>query len=79
MRSLNQLLNTNDSQAADFAYQYLHSNSDASLYPPDEAVNNLIRMSAYMDKKLGSISPSRVVDLSILDELGTKRNQRAQK
>jgi ABC-type nitrate/sulfonate/bicarbonate transport system substrate-binding protein len=79
MRSLNQLLNTNDPQAADFAYQYLHSNSDASLYPPDEAVNNLIRMSAYMDKKLGSISPSRVVDLSILDELGTKRNQRAQK
>ena len=79
MRSLNQLLNTNDPQAADFAYQYLHSNSDASLYPPDEAVNNLIRMSAYVDKKLGSISPSRVVDLSILDELGTKRNQRAQK
>ena len=32
-----------------------------------------------MDKKLGSISVSRVVDLSILDELGTKRNQRAQK
>jgi len=79
MRSLNQLLNTNDPQAVDFAYQYLHSNSDATLYPPDDAVNNLIRMSAYMDKKLGSISANRVVDLSILDELGTKRNQRAQR
>jgi hypothetical protein len=79
MRSLNQLLNTNDPQAVDFAYQYLHSNSDATLYPPEDAVNNLIRMSAYMDKKLGSISASRVVDLSILDELGTKRNQRAQR
>ena len=79
MRPLTKLLNSNDSDVVDFAYQYLHSNSDATLYPPDGAVNNLIRMSAYMDKKLGSISASRVVDLSILDELGTKRNQRAQK
>ena len=76
MRPLTKLLNSNDADVVDFAYQYLHSNSDATLYPPEEAVNNLIRMSAYMDKKLGSISASRVVDLSILDELGTKRNQR---
>jgi len=79
MRPLTQLLNSNDPEVVDFAYQYLHSNSEATLYPPDEAVKNLIRMSAYMDKKLGSISVSRVVDLSILDELGTKRNQRVQR
>ena len=79
MRPLTQLLNSNDTQVVDFAYQYLHSNSEATLYPPDEAVGNLIKMSAYMDKKLGSISASRFLDLSILDELGTKRNQRAQK
>lgn len=79
MRPLTQLLNSNDTQVVDFAYSYLHSNSEATLYPPDEAVKNLIRMSAYMDKKLGSISANRIVDLSILDELGTKRNQRAQR
>jgi NitT/TauT family transport system substrate-binding protein len=79
MRPLTQLLNSNDSEVLDFAYQYLHTNSEATLYPPDEAVKNLIRMSAYMDKKLGAISVNRVVDLSILDELGTKRNQRVQK
>jgi len=79
MRPLTKLLNSNDVDVVDFAYQYLHSNSDATLYPPDGAVNNLIRMSDYMDKKLGSISANRVVDLSILDELGTKRNQRGQK
>ena len=79
MRPLTKLLNSNDAHVVDFAYQYLHSNSDATLYPPDEAVKNLIRMSAYMEKKLGSISANRVVDLSILDELGTKRNQRAQR
>lgn len=79
MRPLTQLLNNSDPQVMDFAYQYLHANSEATLYPPDEAVKNLVRMSAYMDKKLGSISASRVVDTSILDELGTKRNQRAQK
>ena len=79
MRPLTKLLNSNDADTVDFAYQYLQSNSDATLYPPDEAVKNLIRMSAYMDKKLGSISANRVLDLSILDELGTERNQRGQK
>ena len=79
MRPLIQLLNSNEPEVVDFAYQYLHANSETTLYPPDEAVKNLIRMSAYMDKKLGAISANRVVDLSILDELGTKRNQRPQK
>jgi NitT/TauT family transport system substrate-binding protein len=79
MRPLTKLLNSNDADVVDFAYQYLHSNSEATLYPPEEAVKNLIRMSAYMDKKLGSISANKVVDLSILDELGTKRNQRPQR
>jgi NitT/TauT family transport system substrate-binding protein len=79
LRPLTQLLNSNDPEAVDFAYQYLHSNSEATLYPPDEAVKNLIRMSAYVDKKLASISANKIMDLSILDEIGTKRNQRAQK
>jgi len=56
------LLNSNDPQVVDFAYQYLHSNSEATLYPPDEAIKNLIRMSSYMDRKLGSISADKVVD-----------------
>jgi hypothetical protein len=43
------------------------------------AVRNLIRMSGYMDKKLASINANRVVDLSILDELRTKRIGRTQK
>jgi NitT/TauT family transport system substrate-binding protein len=79
LRPLTQLLNSNDPEAVDFAYQYLHSNSEATLYPPDEAVKNLIRMSAYVDKKLASISANKIMDLSILDEIGTKRNQRPQK
>ena len=77
MRPLTQMLNSNDPEVADFAYQYLQANSEATLYPPDDAVKNLLRMSAYVDKKLGSISASRVIDLSILDELGTRRYQRA--
>ncbi|MGZ8445755.1 MAG: hypothetical protein ACXWXZ_20360 [Candidatus Binatia bacterium] len=79
MRPLTQLLNTNDADVLDFAYQYLHANSEATLYPPEDAVRNLIRMSGYMDKKLASISVSRVMDLSLLDELGTKRHQRGQR
>ena len=79
MRPLTQMLNSNDPEVAEFAYQYLHANSEASLYPPDEAVKNLLRMSGYIDKKLGAISANRVVDLSILDELGTKRYQRPPK
>jgi len=54
----------------------LHPNSEAALYPPEQAVANLFRMSAYMDKKLGALSAASVIDLSLLDELSTKRNQR---
>ena len=79
MRPLIQMLNSNDPEVAEFAYQYLHINSEASLYPPDDAVKNLLRMSGYIDKKLGVISVNRVVDLSILDELGTKRYHRPPK
>ena len=79
MRPLTQLLNTSDAEVLEFAYQYLHTNSEATLYPPEDAVKNLIRMSGYMDKKLASISVNRIMDLSILDELGTKRYQRTQK
>jgi NitT/TauT family transport system substrate-binding protein len=79
MRPLTQLLNSNDPEVVDFAYQYLHANSEASLYPPEVAVKNLIRMSGYMDKKLASINADRVLDLSLLDEIGTKRHQRGQK
>lgn len=79
LRTKTQLLNTNDPEVTDFAYQYLHANSEASLYPPEAAVQNLIRMSGYMDKKLASISAKRILDLSLLEEIGTKRHQRAQK
>jgi len=79
MRPLTQLLNTSDAEVLDFAYQYLHANSEATLYPPEDAVKNLIRMSGYMDKKLASISVNRIMDLSLLDELGTKRYQREQR
>ncbi|HEY1233310.1 MAG TPA: ABC transporter substrate-binding protein [Candidatus Binatia bacterium] len=76
LRPLIQLLNTSDNDVIDFAYDYLHANSEATLYPPAEAVENLIKMSGYMDKKLQSISPKQVIDLSLLDELGTKQNER---
>lgn len=78
-RPLVQLLNTSESDVVDFAYKYLHANSEASLYPPEDAVKNLIRMSGYMDKKLASIGANRVIDLSLLDELGTRRYQRGAK
>jgi len=76
LRPLTRLLNSKDMEIVDFAYQYLHVNSEATLYPPEQAVANLLRMSAYMDKRLGALSAASVIDLSLLDELGTKRNQR---
>ena len=62
VRPLSQLLNTNESEVIDFAYDYLHANSEATLYPPAESVENLIKMSGFMDKKLQSINAKQVVD-----------------
>ena len=39
-RPLIQLLNTSDTDVVDFAYKYLHANSETTLYPPEDAVKN---------------------------------------
>jgi hypothetical protein len=40
------------------------------LFPPDAAVENLIKMVAYVDKRASSIDKSKLADYSILRELG---------
>jgi hypothetical protein len=37
--------------------------------PPDAAVDNLIKMTAYVDKRASSVDRSRLADYSILKEL----------
>jgi hypothetical protein len=79
LRPLTQLPRSSDKKLVNFAYQDLHTGSEASLYPPDDAVKNLFIMSAYVDQKLGSVSVSRVLDPSILDEPGIRGYRRAPK
>ena len=54
----------------DFAYEQMRTRATVDLVPPDAAVENLIKMVAYVDKRASSIDKSKLADYSILRELG---------
>ena len=37
--------------------------------PSSEAVNNLLKMVAYTDKRAGGMKPERILDFSLLEEI----------
>jgi hypothetical protein len=78
MRPLTQLLGNSDGESLDFAYH---------ICTPTPRLRSIRRGRGEEShphvrlhgQKARRISANRVMDFSILDELGTKRNQRAQK
>jgi hypothetical protein len=42
---------------------------DPSLMPSPEAVNNLLKMVAYTDKRASGMNPERILDFSLLEEI----------
>ena len=43
---------------------------EPTLIPSKEAINNLLKMVAYTDKRAASIPPDKLFDFSLLEELG---------
>jgi NitT/TauT family transport system substrate-binding protein len=58
-----------DKETLDYAYEQMRARADVELIPPDAAVENLIKMVTYVDKRASSIDKSKLADYSILREL----------
>jgi hypothetical protein len=48
----------------------MRTRADVDLIPPEAAVDNLIKMMTYVDKRAASVDKSKLADYSILKELG---------
>ena len=59
-----------DKETLDHAYEQMRTRADVDLIPPDAAVDNLIKMMTYIDKRASSVDRSKLADYSILKELG---------
>ena len=69
VRTLSRVLATNDKLTLDHAYDDIVSSMDPSLMPSQDAVNNLLKMVAYTDKRAAGMKPERILDFSLLEEI----------
>lgn len=67
---LRRAIQIDDKETLDFAYEQMRARATVDLVAPDAAVENLIKMVAYVDKRASSLEKSRLADYSILKELG---------
>ena len=68
LEALKQLTQIEDRAALEFVYERMRSRADVNLRPPQAAVDNLVKMVAYDDKRALSLDKNKLFDLSILDE-----------
>ena len=75
---LKRIIPTDDRETLDYAYEQMRQRATVDLMPPDAAVENLVKMLTYIDKRAATLDRSKLADYSILKELlqtraGTKK------
>jgi hypothetical protein len=69
MEVLRRIIGIEDKETLDFTYEQMRARATVDLVAPDAAVENLIKMVGYVDKRASSIEKSKLADYSILKEL----------
>jgi sulfonate transport system substrate-binding protein len=70
MDVLRRAIGIQDKESLDHTYEEMRTRATLDLVPPDAAVENLIKMMTYVDKRASSVEKSKLADYSILRELG---------
>jgi hypothetical protein len=70
---LQRAIGLDDKETLDHAYEQMRARADVDLIPADAAVDNLIKMMTYIDKRASSVDKSKLADYSILKELGQSK------
>jgi hypothetical protein len=58
-----------DKESLDHAYEQMRLRATVDLVPPEAAVENLVKMMTYVDKRAATVDRSKLADYSILKEL----------
>ncbi|MBI2367567.1 MAG: ABC transporter substrate-binding protein [Deltaproteobacteria bacterium] len=66
---LRRIIPGDERDTLEHAYEQMRQRATIDLVPPDAAVENLIKIMAYVDKRSASVDRSKLADYSILREL----------
>ena len=66
---LRKIIGSNEKETIDYAYEQMRQRVAVDLVAPEAALENLIKMVAYVDKRATTVDRSKLTDYSILKEL----------
>lgn len=66
---LRRIIPGDEKETLEYAYEQMRLRATVDLVPPDAAVENLVRMMTYVDKRAATVDRSKLADYSILREL----------
>jgi NitT/TauT family transport system substrate-binding protein len=67
--TLRRSIGLEERETLNHAYEQMRARTDLDLIPPDAAVDNLIKMMTYVDKRAATVDKSKLADYSIAREL----------
>lgn len=70
---LKKIISGGEKETLDHAYDEMRSRATVDLVAPDAAIENLVKMMTYIDKRAATVDRSKLVDYSILKELAAIR------
>ena len=69
LQVLKRIIPPDDRETLDHAYEEMRARATVDLLPPEPAVDNLVKMMTYVDKRAATLDRSKLADYSILNEL----------
>jgi hypothetical protein len=70
---LKKIIQTDERETLDHAYEQMRIRATVDLVAPEPAIDNLIKMMTYVDKRATTVDRSKLTDYSILKELAATR------
>ena len=69
LQVLKRIIPPDDRETLDHAYEEMRARATVDLLPPEPAVDNLVKMMTYVEKRAATLDRSKLADYSILKEL----------
>jgi NitT/TauT family transport system substrate-binding protein len=76
LQVLKRIIPPDDRETLDHAYEEMRARATVDLLPPEPAVDNLVKMMTYVDKRAATLDRSKLADYSILKELLQNRTRK---
>ena len=73
MQALRRIIPGDEKETLEHAYEEMRSRATVDLLPPEAAVENLIKMMTYVDKRAATVDRGKLADYSILKEAATAK------